>query len=359
MAIVGIDFFCGAGGATKGFQNTGIQILKGMDNDPTCKETYEKNCFPSKFLLKDINELEPEGVLDGIHLSKEDHLFFIACAPCQPFSKFAKGPADDDRACLILTFAEFVRKLIPDIVFIENVPGLAKAAQGQILEQLLQILESSGLGYKYEWRLVDAKSYGVQQKRLRFIMLASRIGEIPFPPKTHGKNLLPYVTVRHTISKYPPIRAGETHKDVPNHAAAALSELNIKRISKTPKDGGSRKDWPRNLWLECHKNSLGHTDVYGRMSWDNPSPTLTCRCNSISNGRFGHPEQDRAISLREAAALQTFPDDFIFYGKNTNIARHVGNAVPPLIAEVFGKSIFNFVNSKRKKLERVMECDLI
>jgi len=349
MAIVGIDFFCGIGGATKGFQNAGIQVLKGIDNDPTCKNTYEKNCFPSKFLLKDINDLEPKDVLDGIHLSKDDCLFFIVCAPCQPFSKFTKKFADDERAYLILTFVEFVRKLIPDIIFIENVPGLAKAAQGQILEELLQILESNELSYEWEWKLVDAKSYGVPQKRIRFIMLASRIGKIPFPFRTHGKNLLPYVTVKDTISKYPPISAGETHKDVPNHATRALSELNLKRMKQTPKDGGSRKDWPIDLWLDCHKNSSGHTDVYGRMSWGKPAPTLTGKCWSLSNGRFGHPEQNRAISLREAAALQKFSDEFIFYGKNTKIAQHIGNAVPPLIAEVFGKAIFDFVCSAERK----------
>lgn len=346
MTIVGIDFFCGAGGATIGFQNAGIQVLKGIDNDPTCKETYEKNCSPAKFLLKDVDDLKAEDVLDGIHLSKEDCLFFIACAPCQPFSRFVRKSVDDDRAHLILTFAKFVRQLTPDIVFIENVPGLAKASQGKILEKLLQTLELRELSYEYEWNLVDAKSHGVPQKRLRFIMLASRMGKIPFPAEAYGKDLLPYITVRDTISKYPPIGAGETHKDVSNHATRALSELNLKRIRKTPKKGGSRKDWPRDLWLDCHLNSSGHTDVYGRMNWGKPSPALTCKCWSLSNGRFGHPEQDRAISLREAAALQTFPDDFVFYGKNTNIARHIGNAVPPLIAEVFGKAIVNFVDQK-------------
>jgi DNA (cytosine-5)-methyltransferase 1 len=181
-------------------------------------------------------------------------------------------------------------------------------------------------------------------------MLASRIGKIPFPPETHGKPGQPYLTVE-KIRKYPPIAAGETHPTVRNHAARKLSELNLKRMKNTPKNGGGRKDWPRNLWLKCHKKrDPGHTDVYGRMTWEKPSPTLTCKCNSVTNGRFGHPEQDRAISLREAAALQTFPDDFIFYGKNTNIGRHIGNAVPPLIGEVFGNALVKFVNSKSEKV---------
>jgi len=343
MTILAIDFFCGVGGATKGFQNAGVQVLKGIDNDPSCKETYERNCFPATFLLRDINDLKPKEILNGIDLSEKDHLFFIACAPCQPFSKIGKGSKVD--ASLILTFGKFVKQLKPDIVFVENVPGLADAEQGLILSEFLQVLESGEVRYEYEWNIVDAKSYGVPQTRERFILLASAIGKIPFPSETHGKNLLPYVTVRKKISKYPPIAAGKEHPTVPNHAASALSKLNLKRIQNTPRDGGSRKDWPLFLWLNCHKKSSGHTDVYGRMKWRESSPTLTCRCNSISNGRFGHPEQDRAISLREAAALQTYPDDFVFYGKKTKIARHVGNAVPPLIAEVFGRAICDYVDS--------------
>jgi DNA (cytosine-5)-methyltransferase 1 len=345
MAIIGIDFFCGVGGATIGFQKAGIRVLKGIDIDPTCKDTYEKNCSPSKFIQREIHDLKPEEVLDGIELSTNDRLFFIACAPCQPFSRIAHKSSVD--ASLILAFAEFVRELKPHIIFIENVPGLADASKGHVLRKLLHILESDELSYECEWNAVDARYYGVPQKRTRFIMLASRIGRIPFPPKTHGKNLR-YVTVEDVISKYPPIKAGETHKDIPNHSARVLSELNLKRIRNIPKNGGSRKDWPRELWLECHKKNSGHTDVYGRMRWKMPAPTLTCKCNSISNGRFGHPTQDRAISLREAAALQTFPDDFIFYGKTTNIARHIGNAVPPLIAEVFGKEVVTYVNSISK-----------
>lgn len=351
MEILGVDFFCAAGGATKGFQNAGIKVLRGIDKDLTCKETYETNCSPSKFLLKDIDDLKPCEVMEGIQVSENDRLLFIACAPCQPFSRFIRSSQDDNRTDLILTFAKFVKKLAPHIVFIENVPGFATAADGRILGTLLRTLTSSKPAYECEWKLVDAKSYGVPQKRSRFIMLASRIGKITFPPATHGKHRQEYVTVKDKILKYPPLVAGETHATIPNHTAPRLSELNLNRMANTPKNGGSRKDWPRNLWLKCHKKEdAGHTDVYGRIKWSKPSPTLTCRCNSISNGRFGHPEQARAISLREAAALQTFTDDFVFYGKNTNIARHIGNAVPPLIGEVFGRAIVRFVNPESGKV---------
>jgi DNA (cytosine-5)-methyltransferase 1 len=283
--------------------------------------------------------------MDGIHLSSNDYLLFIACAPCQPYSRILRKSTTATKTHLVLTFAEFVKELAPDIIFMENVPGLAEASQGRVLKEFLETLKSKKLNYECEWQLVDAKSYGVPQTRKRFILLASRIGKIPFPSKTHGDKLLPYVTVKDILSKYPRIKAGETHKDVPNHSARALSQLNLRRMRSTPRDGGSRKDWPQELWLECHKKNSGHTDVYGRMRWKKPAPTLTCKCNSITNGRFGHPTQNRPISLREAAALQTFSDDFVFYGENTYIARHIGNAVPVLIAEVFGKGIVAHVSS--------------
>lgn len=351
VSIFAVDFFCGVGGATKGFQNAGINVVKGIDLDPTCKETYEKNCSPAVFLHADINDLKAKDVLDGIHLSESDCLLFIACAPCQPFSRIASRSRVD--ANLILAFAKIVKKLKPHAIFIENVPGLADASKGQILRKLLRTLTLSS--YQCEWRRVNAKYYGVPQNRSRFIMLASRFGRVPFPHETHGKNLAPYVTVSDAISEYPSIEAGEAHKDIPNHVAPKLSKLNLERVRNTPRDGGSRKDWPKRLWLECHKKSDGHSDVYGRMRWKKPAPTLTCKCNSISNGRFGHPEQNRAISLREAAALQSFSDDFLFYGANTRIARHIGNAVPPQIAEIFGRAISDFV-SRAPETCRIHQC---
>jgi DNA (cytosine-5)-methyltransferase 1 len=364
VGIIGIDFFCGIGGTTKGFQNAGIDIKRGIDVDPTCQETYDKNCCPSKFILKNINDLEARDVLADITLKQDDLVLFAACAPCQPFSRHNRFSENDNRANLILTFAELVKDLVPDIIFIENVPGMLKGAKREIFEEFVRILESDDLDYKCNWNLVDAKDYGVPQKRDRLILLASRLGEISFPLKTHGNNLEPYVTVKDAISKYPPIGAGETDVNIPNHITRNLSKLNLKRMIHTPKNGGSRKDWPKDLWLKCHldKNS-GHQDVYGRMHWNKPAPTLTCKCSSLSNGRFGHPEQNRAISLREAATLQTFPEDFIFYGNKTHIARHIGNAVPPLIAEIFGRSIvshYNFFMRDKltQRFDRELQCNL-
>lgn len=186
---------------------------------------------------------------------------------------------------------------------------------------------------------MNAKNYGVPQNRKRFVLIASRLFDPHIPPSTHGDNLLPFVTVRQTIENYPAIEAGEECVEIPNHKAARLSTINLQRIINTPHDGGSRTDWPEELWLNCHQGTMGHTDVYGRMYWDRISPTLTSKCISISNGRFGHPEQNRAISLREAAALQTFRDDYIFVGSQGEIAKQIGNAVPVELAHALGEYI--------------------
>ena len=349
MAILGIDFFCGVGGATKGFQNAGIHMVKGIDLDAACKEAYEKNCKPSKFVVTDINVLNPRDLMADIPLTKEDFLVFIGCAPCQPFSRFNKQNEKDKRRRLIIAFGNVIKVLKPHIIFVENVPGFKEANNGELLKEFLEILDLTNMGYRYYWDIVNAKNYGVPQNRRRFVLIASRIGKISFPTVTHGKNLLPYVTVQDRIAKYPSLAAGEENFTVPNHRARRLSSLNLKRIMLTHANGGNREEWPKELWLECHKRNTGHSDVYGRMRWDKPAPTLTCKCNSISNGRFGHPEQNRAISLREAAQLQSFPDDFVFYGGQTDVARQIGNAVPPLMAEAFGRIIVEFIDSLPEK----------
>ncbi|MGD0995124.1 MAG: DNA cytosine methyltransferase [Candidatus Bathyarchaeia archaeon] len=347
LAIFGFDFFCGVGGATKGFQNAGMKIVKGIDLDKTCTEAYEKNCYPSKFIMEDINVLNTEKIISDMHLTSKDFLVCIGCAPCQPFSRFKRENENDKRRKLILAFANAIKVAKPHVIFVENVPGFEKAQKGNIFKEFLETLDLTQMNYQYEWKIVNAKNYGVPQNRRRFVLLASRIGKIPLPNATHGKNLLPYVTVRDRISKYALLAAGEVNKDFPNHVARRLSDLNLTRMKLTPINGGSRTEWPKEFWLDCHKKNAGHTDVYGRMRWDKPAPTLTCKCNSFSNGRFGHPEQNRAISLREAAQLQSFPDDFIFYGGQTDIARQIGNAVPPLMAEAFGKTIVKFIESHR------------
>ena len=171
--------------------------------------------------------------------------------------------------------------------------------------------------------------------------MASKFAKIQIPEPTHGPGRIPYETVERAIGHFPPIKAGDTHSLVPNHRASCLSSLNLERLRNTPPDGGDRNDWPGDLQLPCHRGSYkGHTDVYGRMWWGRPAPALTCKCHSLSNGRYGHPEQNRAISLREAAALQTFPDDYIFYSNSKEeYGDQIGNAVPVRLAREIARTI--------------------
>ena len=211
--------------------------------------------------------------------------------------------------------------------------------------------------YYFDANVVLAQDYGVPQRRRRFILVASKHSPIIMAAKTHGQGgeLIPFKTVQDYIQLLPEIGAGETSEYHELHRAAALSEINLKRIKATP-EGGSRLDWSDELVLECHNNGhIGHTDVYGRMRWGEQAPALTTRCNSLSNGRFGHPNQDRAISLLEAALLQTFPEDHAFVGNNGSKARQIGNAVPAQLAEVFGKMfITHFTEYREKKLASIV-----
>lgn len=340
-----VDFFCGGGGMTRGLLDAGIQVLAGIDSNPDCRETYEKNNHNS-YIECDICELTPKQLLDRLpQLKEKDNVMLVGCAPCQPFSVLRREEFDENgnpiphkSVNLLTEFGRFVKDIKPAHVMVENVPGL-KGKGNDVLEHFKLMLTQEG--YEWDEKILYAKDYGVPQNRRRYILIASRVFKPSIPLATHGNkpNLIPYCTVRQFIAKYPAIVAGEVHPTVPNHRCANLSELLLRRIKATPRDGGSRTDWPDNLVLKCHETFKGHTDVYGRMKWNEPSPTLTVKCFSLSNGRFGHPEQDRAISLREAAALQTFDDDYVFYGSVQEIGKQIGNAVPVLLAKVMGEYI--------------------
>ncbi|MDB6063859.1 MAG: hypothetical protein JWR26_67 [Pedosphaera sp.] len=344
MALLGIDFFCGCGGTTRGFLDSGIKVVKGIDSDGRCKETFEHNNSPAIFECNDVYAITSEHVLKNISLEPGDHLLLSGCAPCQPFSQQNRKRDNDGRRALLLQFGRFVEDIRPSFVFVENVPGIQRVTGNSAFRRFLKLLDDAG--YEYDYDIVDAKDYGVPQSRARLILVASRLGPIRLPQKTHGTgaSLLPYNTVGSAIKKYPPLLAGETHAWVPNHVASSISPRNLERLQYTPPDGGGRAHWPRHMWLECHKDQESHSDVYGRMFWDRPAPALTCRCTSISNGRYGHPDQDRAISVREAAALQTFPETFLFFGAKKNISSQIGNAVPVLIAKLFGKHFLSHLS---------------
>jgi DNA (cytosine-5)-methyltransferase 1 len=252
-------------------------------------------------------------------------------------------------------FGIIIKKCKPDFVFVENVPGLQRVPKHKrgpfpAFEELLRKME-----YNISYGVVAAQDYGAPQLRRRFVLLASKHGEIELPKPTHGKDRdNPYKTVRDAIFYLPAIAAGETYKvpNVLNHRAAALSDLNMRRIKSSDHDGGGRNNWPKELWPECYTRSnangethSGHTDCYGRLWWDKPATGLTTRCISYSNGRFGHPEQDRALSVREAARLQGFDDDFEFIGNLNSMAKQIGNAVPVDLAFAMGSHLIKHIEA--------------
>jgi DNA (cytosine-5)-methyltransferase 1 len=344
-----IDFFCGAGGLTRGLLNAGIRVIAGFDADVRCKKTYESNNKPAIFYETDVADIVPKTIWNILGTRRTSDLLFAGCAPCQPFSPHQKRRSESNEtsfaelerdAKLLGAFARLIEAIQPGQVLVENVPGLTRVRGFSTYRRFVRKLLD--LDYDLAEGVLDAKHFGVPQTRWRYVLVAIRGRRASLPARQFGPGLQNYPTVREYISHYPPIEAGERHPRVPNHEASSISKLNLVRLSKTPHDGGDRRAWPLELRLDCHKGKHdGHTDVYGRMAWDKPAPTLTGKCHSISNGRYGHPSQNRAISLREAASLQTFGDAYIFHGANMQIARMIGNAVPVKFAERLGEQILS------------------
>ena len=350
MAVDFYDFFSGCGGTSRGMQDAGMIIRLALDSDPDAKTTYESNYGRVKFICKDIRSVSVDDIAPYVKRRYGRPILFGACAPCQPFSKqnFVRRDTDNRRS-LLDELHRFIEAYLPEYLFVENVPGFQTAKKdGESFSRFIQLLKR--LGYFFDIGIVKAYHYGVPQRRRRLVLIASRLGPIKIPPPVcgPGTNKPDLPTAWEWISHLPPIKAGETHPEIDNHRAAHLSPLNLRRIAATP-IGGSRKDWPQELELSCHRKHSGHTDVYGRMMKDQPSTALTTRCISLSNGRFGHPTQNRAISIREAACIQTFPDDFTFYGSLNSMARQVGNAVPVAMAKVFGDLIIQHYLSHKKR----------
>ena len=334
------DFFSGCGGASCGLHAAGMDVVFALDSDADAATTYRKNFRATDFKQGDIRRLPVADLSALVADMRPNPIVFCGCPPCQPFtSQNTSRPRDDTRTTLLLDFGRLVKECLPDIVFVENVPGLqSNGANRSPLGRFLTLLRSAG--YSIDHEIVPVMKYGVPQTRRRFLLLASRHGPIDLPPFTNGPGTATpcYRTVRDAIADLPEIAAGEEHPDVPNHRAARLSALNLQRIRSTPEGSGHRA-WPDHLRLPCHTKVSGYTDVYGRLAWDRPASGLTTKCISYSNGRFGHPAQDRAISIREAACLQTFPPNFLFQGSLGSIARQIGNAVPVRVAELIGNHV--------------------
>ena len=335
-----IDLCCGAGGLTNGLRRAGWDVVAGIDVDDAVAPTYRRNNPASRFVHADLRNITDDDVRELVSGVPSRELLLAGCAPCQAFSKQRgrRGTRTRSDATLLREFGRLVIALRPRAVLMENVPGIAAVPGFSSFRRFLKILHECG--YDYNHPVLNARNFGVPQHRRRRVLLAVLDVPAPLPEPVVPNAGARHVTVRNAIAHFPAIDAGEAYPGIFNHQAARLSPLNLQRVKATPADGGSRRDWDQELVLDCHRSEgTGFSDVYGRMWWDRVAPTLTSRCNSLSNGRFGHPEQDRAISLREAAALQTFSDDYEFSGSRNDIARWIGNAVPVTLAEALGGAV--------------------
>lgn len=325
-----VDLFAGCGGVTEALKNRHFHVVAAIDNDPVACRTYKTNHPTVRLYDIDIRRVSPAAIRDEL-LNDQDLDLLVVCAPCQPFSSQGRKDKKDARASLILSAIRFAVVLKPTLLFFENVPGLATPKFDSILTKLRRNL--GRIGYRMgDPEMADAADYGVPQRRQRWILLAKRNTpppRLPGPVTPQGARK----TVRHAIGSLSRLRSGEGDASDPLHFARNHQPIALKRLSHIPSNGGSRFALPGNLVLPCHKNHSGHPDVYGRMSWDDVSPTLTTGCTDITKGRFAHPEDDRAITLREAARLQTFRDDYQFEGNPSQIARQIGNAVPVRLIE--------------------------
>lgn len=330
-----IDLFCGAGGLTHGFILEGISVEAGIDLDAACRHPYEKN-NDTLFVERDMTDMSSEEVAS---LFDDGKIRILAgCAPCQPFSTYSQRyeTRSDHKWGLLYEFGRLARDLRPDIVTMENVPSVERH---EVFEDF--VAELGECGYHVWHDVVECARYGVPQTRRRMVLLASFHGPIRMIDPTHSKPR----TVRQAIGRLRPLEAGESAPRDRLHVASALSPKNLARI-RASKPGGTWRDWPRHLIADCHRTDSGRTypSVYGRMEWDRPAPTMTTQCHGYGNGRFGHPEQDRAISLREAAILQSFPRDYEFVPPGVPvqfapIGRMIGNAVPVELGRAIARSI--------------------
>lgn len=338
--IFAVDLFCGAGGLTYGLETAGVTVKLGVDIDPNCAHAIESNSSAS-FLQADVASLdirEIEAALEGA-----DFTLLAGCAPCQPFSTYSRaakqkhgegaGESRSEDWRLAEHFGNIIRKVQPDIVTMENVPPLA---QQPVFQTFLELLE----GYWVDWKVIECNLIGLPQTRKRLVLVASKLGPIKIPNFD-----LPRKTVKDAIGDLPEINAGGQDPNDRLHKASRLSGINLERI-KSSLPGGTWRDWPERLLSSCHTKETGATypSVYGRMEWDSPAPTITTQCFGYGNGRFGHPKQDRAISLREAAMLQGFPRNYSFLPEDESVSfakvgRLIGNAVPVTLGTVIGRFI--------------------
>lgn len=345
--VVCVDLFCGAGGLTNGLIASGVRVVAGVDFDEACEHPYTANHEGVAFHKYDVAQLR------GTHIKRwfgDGAIRVLAgCAPCQPFSTYSQryDTVGTERWAMLYHFARLVEEVRPDIVTTENVPSLT---QHQVFHDFLATLKR--LSYEVWYDIIDCADYGLPQRRRRMVLLASLHG----PIRLHKPALLRRKTVADALQGLPVLRHGRTDKSDRLHTASRLSPLNLERI-RASKPGGSWRDWPAHLVTKCHRKPAGksYPSVYGRMRWNEPAPTLTTQFYGFGSGRFGHPSQARALSLREGALLQGFPRNYSFVPENQPIrfkvlGRLIGNAVPVDLGRVIGESILDHAS------EHVVQC---
>ncbi len=354
-----IDLFCGAGGLSCGLQQADSNIALGVDIDKAALTTYQNN-FPSTQIIEDdIKNVTTEQIIKETDIFPKSNFLLAGCPPCQGFSLLGKRNPKDEKNKLVFQYIRLIEELQPTFILMENVPGMNRNIGKDIFLSVIKRLEKK---YYLEYDILNAADYGVPQTRKRLVLHGVRKDIyvqlnaffdkpiILLPEQTHcerSKNTSSkyqdWLTVGKTIMDLPPICAGESYtgpQKIFNHQARNLSELNKTRLSIIQNSTGSRNSLPNDYILACHKNNKVHSDTYGIMDLNKPAPTLTSGCTCISKGRYGHPTQKRGISLREATRLQSFPDDFIFYGNLSSISLQIGNAVPPNLAKASAKRIY-------------------
>lgn len=330
-----IDLFCGSGAVTLGLKQAGFEVVGAVDFDAGACKTFKANHPEVKLVQEDIRKICPS--LFEEHVKGRLDLL-VVCAPCQPFSsQNRKKSILDSRNSLVEESKKFIDHFNPAVVFLENVPGLAAT---EIFGDFKKWLQEEALYEVSDPMKVDASELGVPQRRSRMILVAVKgisLKEATDIAKVPGK------TVGQTIQDLPvpPIGRPSSESSDVLHYARRHSDLNIERLKNIPVDGGGRESLPYHLQLICHRNKkkTSFSDTYGRMSWGKVAPTLTTGCTDITRGRFAHPVQNRAITLREAARLQTFPDSYKFMGNANQIATQIGNAVPPVMMKVIAQSL--------------------
>lgn len=391
--FLAVDFFCGAGGTTRGLIDAGGFVICGIDNDPTCEKTYTYNNVnhsldksASRYLCMDIHEAsaqtpdgqkeqiirEIDGLITKYRLKSDVPLLFSICAPCQPFTKLTQITMSEERlkkrevdSTLLSQAVDIVRLFMPDLVLLENVRNISSSRFGGVWASVQEELRD--LGYNTSWKQVDAANFGIPQRRIRAIMVAVRGDKVKTSSldSINGEELLmpehdkhsKKVTVKQAIGHLPKLKAGQKHPTIPNHQTRSLKLINYERLKEArPGENNSYMErLGKKYVLDCHKNYFerrqngmrAFADTYTRMDGNKVAPTMTTACVSVSNGRFGHydPRQVRGISVREAAILQSFPENYIFFPEEHvgPGAKMVGNAVPPKLAKFYAEYLVDCI----------------